>query len=153
MKKRLITAAAAVLLLMGCTGEPADTEPGTDKEPISGDLYSRYSNAVANRAAADSSTAAVSTKYTYLFSDGTNGIYQMDGVLEQDAERIHISQHLNANGMASEIDGYYDGSRLYNTFNGIHYYEDMTPKDVRDSMLMPLEPFVFPQEYLQGVCV
>ena len=151
MKKRLITAVTAALLLMGCGSEPADTKPGPDTEPISGDLYSRYTSAVENRPAADSSTAAISTKYTYLFSDGTNGIYQMDGILEQDEERIHITQHLNANGMASEIDGYYDGSRLYNTFNGIHYYEDMTPKDVRDSMLMPLEPFVFPQDYVQGL--
>ncbi len=146
--KKLITAGCAALLLCGCAPETPDKpEPA----PVTEDLYSRYSEAVSSRLTADSSTAAVSTKYSYLFSDNTTGIYQMDGVLETENDVMHMTQHLNANGMASEIEGWYDGSRLYNTFNGISYYEDMTAKDVRDSMLMPLEPFVFPEEYLQGL--
>ena len=147
MKKMMITA-AAVLLLSGCAQET----PGSDtKPPVTDDLYGQYTSAVSGRLSSESDTAAVSTKYTYLFVDDTTGVYQMDGVLETDGSLMHMTQHLNANGMASEIEGYFDGSRLYNTFNGIHYYEDMTAKDVRDSMLMPLEPYAFPQDYLQGL--
>ncbi len=146
--KKILIAGTAVLLLSGCAQEtPGKPEPS----PVTDDLYSRYSEAVNSRLSSDSYTAAVSSKYSYLFSDNTTGIYQMDGVLETEKEVMHMTQHLNANGMASEIEGWYDGSRLYNTYNGITYYEDMSAKDVRDSMLLPLDPFAFPAEYIQGL--
>lgn len=146
--KKAMTAGLAALLLCSCAPETPDKP---EPVPVSKDLYGRYSEAIGSRRSAGSYTAAVSTKYSYLFADDTTSVYQMDGVLETEGEAMHMTQHLNANGMASEIEGWYDGSRLYNTFNGITYYEDMTAKDVRDSMLMPLEPYVFPEEYIQGL--
>ena len=142
--------AAAALVLCGCR-TPAEETP--KDEPVAKDLYERYAEAINNRPSASSYTAAVSSKYTYYFIDDSNSIYQMDAVLEDDGTEIHMVQHLNANGMASEIEGYYDGSRLYNTFNGVKYYEDMSAKDVRDSVLVPLEPFAFAEDYLQGLSV
>ena len=151
MKTKMKLIAAAALVLCGCQSSPADGSPAD--EPVVKDLYDRYAEAVNSRPSASSYTAAVSSKYTYYFIDNSNSFYQMDGVLEDAGRNIHIVQHLNANGMASEIEGYYDGSRLYNTFNGVSYYEDMSAKDVRDSMLVPLEPYAFPEDYLAGLSV
>lgn len=146
----MIAGALTAFLMLGCT-EGGSVTPEPEPTPIADDLYEQYSSAIAQRPSAASATAAVSTRYSYLFVDDTTGIYQMDGVLEMQDPLMHMTQHLNANGMASEIEGYYDGSRLYNTFNGIHYYEDMSAKDVRDSMLMPLEPYAFAEEDIKGL--
>lgn len=77
------------------------------------------------------------------YSDKTLDTYLMDGVLETDGDSAHYEQHINADGMLSELNGDYYGGRLYNTYNSVNYYEDMDFSNLKKTMLVPLDPYVF----------
>ena len=62
----------------------------------------------------------------------------MDGTYEENEGLIHFMQHMNADGLQSEIEGWYQENRLYMTYNTVNYYEDMEPEQVRELLLVPL---------------
>ncbi|MCR5230166.1 MAG: hypothetical protein K6D03_08565 [Solobacterium sp.] len=150
MNKKLIGILTLALCLCGCGSqsekkeEPEpDASAGTEAVPAAADL-SEYSGLFDSLQKADSWTAGVSLNYRMEFSDGSLGIYQMDGVLEMQDEstdaKAHVTQNIYSDGPASEIEGYYTGGRLYNTYNTVDYYEDMTADNVKEMMLVPLMP-------------
>ena len=105
-----------------------------------------YTSALKNRKIESSWTVSVQSKYTMTYSDKTLDTYLMDGVLETDGDTAHYEQHINADGMLSELNGNYYGGRLYNTYNSVNYYEDMDFSNLKKTMLVPLDPYVFEAE-------
>lgn len=157
VKKRWI--AVLCLMLAGCTGTGNSVSPSVPSsaaaDQTAGDDYDAYLAANQNRKNEDSWTAAVRSSYRMKFSDETYDVYGMDGVLEMtdlSGDPVgHVEQHFDANGMASSLDGYYYGGRLYNTYNGVRYYEDLSLKDMKDLMLVPMDPAVMTREELRSV--
>ncbi len=138
------------LCLCGCgsstekTEEPVPTaSPAAEAASSSADLSS-YDAAFDSLQTSDSWTAGVSLNYRMEYSNGSLGVYQMDGVIEMQDEnadaKAHVAQNIYADGLSSEIEGYYTEGRLYNTYNTVDYYEDMTADDVKMTMLVPLSP-------------
>lgn len=159
VKKRWI--AVLCLMLAGCAGTApsgsVSAASASASETAAEDTYDAYLKANQNRVSADSYTASVRSSYRMKFSDETYDVYGMDGVLEimnlSADPTAHIEQHFDSNGMASSIDGYYYGGRLYNTYNGVKYYEDLSLQDLKGLMLVPMDPAVMMQDELNSVTV
>lgn len=120
-------------------------------QPAAGDIYGQYESAVENRTVADSYTITVKNNYDMHYSDDTMSAYDMDEVLQWDGETGHLSQNIDSNGLRQSFDGYYYGGRLYNTYNNITYYEDMSFDAFIQSMLVPVEPTVFPNDMVENI--
>jgi hypothetical protein len=77
----------------------------------------------------------------------------MDGVLEteEENEKAHLTQHISANGLNSSMESWYYDGTLYNTYNGIEYYEKMGFSDVKDLMLVPLDVYRFPYQLIEKI--
>ena len=154
MKKRIILMITAVLLLGGCakTEVPEETE---DLTPVSGDAYTLFTEDAQNAKKADSWTAGVRCEYRYKFSDDTLSIYAMDGVMEAEQvstdPRGHITQNIIANGMNSVMEGYFLDDVLYNTYNNITYRESMSFNELKQTMLMPLDAYAYPQQVIETI--
>ena len=89
----------------------------------------------------DSWTAYVSCTYDMLFSNGGEAEYNMTGLIEVDEteEKAHLSQTFLADGIeTSELSGWYDDGKLYITFNGVNYYDEMSLEEVKELMLVPM---------------
>ena len=146
---------AVCLMLAGCAGAEPQTEPSSVQETASTEDYEAYLQANENRVNADSWTASARSAYKMKFSDDTYDVYSMDGVLElagiSSDPTAHVEQHFDSNGMASSLHGYYYGGRLYNNYNGVKYYEDISLNDLKGLMLMPLDPQVMPEDSLVSV--
>ena len=148
----LKTITAAVLLaalIAGCAGTdaaeptavPAETAPAAEPEG-----YDRYLERMNAMPKMDNYTAGVQRSYDMKLEDGSRSAYDLDGVLMEQDGRIHLTQHLYSDGMRSEADGWYDGSRLYMTYNQVNYYEDMDPDSVREIAMVPLTPVTVRKE-------
>ena len=91
----------------------------------------------------DSYTAGVHLSYDMHYEDDTYQTYFMDGVLEaQDVKSsviAHSTQNINANGIQSVLDGKYYNNRLYNNYNNVTFYEDMSFEELKQSFLMPFD--------------
>ena len=144
----------AIILLMGCA-KPQDTDEIVQPSisPVAGDAYAHLVEQDKNRVVENTYTVGVISEYKMKYSDDTYDTYDFDGVLEVDGDEAHFIQYLNANGMNSEIQGYYYDDRLYATYNNVSYYEDMSLNDVRASMVSPLEPFVFQEDTIEKITV
>ena len=110
-----------------------------------------YTTTLKNRKIESSWTVSVQSKYTMKYSDKTLDTYLMDGVLETDGDSAHYEQHINADGMLSELNGDYYGGRLYNTYNSVNYYEDMDFSNLKKTMLVPLDPYVFEAKDISSI--
>jgi hypothetical protein len=145
---------AAGLFLSGCasgtasaTASPSPSDSSTPvASAVSGDAYAAYQTAYQNRTQADAWTAAVKESYDMTFSDDTMQSFLLDGVLTLSGigsdPMGQLSQNIDNNGMASTISGWYKGGRLYNTYNGVSYYEDMSVDDLKKTMLVPMDPLL-----------
>ena len=98
-------------------------------------------------------TAAVNNKYLLSFSDETQSAYEMDGIYEGNEadQTAHLSIHINSNGMKSVLDGYYLENRLYSTYNGISYYEEMNFSDTKKTMVVPMIPYFYSENQIESV--
>lgn len=158
-KKTVICLLCALSLsAAGCGGSTSDTAEATPEvritEPQGGDVYQNYADAVNNRPEPDSYTIAVTNSYDMYYSDDTMSAYDMDEVLQvegTDDQTAHLTQNIDSNGMRQYFDGYYYGGRLYNTYNNISYYEDMSFDRLLESMLVPVTPTVFPKDACSSV--
>ena len=132
------------LLLVGCGKHTSQQQSSVEQTVQTDDSTLReYTTALKNRKIESSWTVSVQSKYTMKYSDKTLDTYLMDGVLETDGDSAHYEQHINADGMLSELNGDYYGGRLYNTYNSVNYYEDMDFSNLKKTMLVPLDPYVF----------
>ena len=147
-------------MLWGCAAETAGEPEPSPSAPVSETvvpeadkgLYKAYEDAI-RASHMDSYTAAVQRRYDVQYEDGTKSVYDLDGVIEDDGENIHVVQHINADGIQSEVEGWYDGSRLYMTYNTVEYYEEMDADSVRMIMLVPLKPYAVPEEAVESIAV
>lgn len=148
MKKMMKAWTAVLLIAAGCTADPSGESSGkTDSssqevKPVYGDSEKAYHEACDNMTQSASFTAAVNSMYKMHFSDDTYDTYSFDGVLENDGETAHVKENFLANGLTSVIEGYYYGGRLYNVYNGVTYYEDMSMEELEQTLLVPLGPVI-----------
>ena len=150
--KKLLVVGLVCTLCIGCNSAEEDTPNETPSiTPISGDPFTLLSEDIDNRDIVNTYTVGVISQYKMKYSDNTYDTYNMDGVLEIENSDAHLSQYLNANGMSSTIEGYYYENRLYATYNNINYYEDMELKNVKESMLAPLEPYLFAEDTVETI--
>lgn len=140
-----------VLFLAACaapvqTGNPVfSAEPSakpTDGEMTEETDFAAYHQAMEARDETAAYTAGVRRSYDMEYEDGTKSVYDLDGVIEDSGRELHLQQHINADGIQSEIEGWYEGGRLYMSYNGVRYYEDMGIDEARNIMLVPLRPCV-----------
>ncbi len=156
MNKKILCAMLGVILLFTGCGKKKEEGPKITvstqiKEPVAGDVYEQYTKAVENRKEIDDYTIAVKNSYTMYYSDDTMSAYDMDEVLQRDKDTAHLKQNIDANGMRQTFDGYYYDGRFYNSYNNITYYEDMTFKDLLQSMLVPVTPVAFHKDMVQDI--
>lgn len=90
---------------------------------------------------ASSYTESFQCTYEMAYSDNTKQTFDLDGVLEVDGEKAHYTQNIYGNGAASVLEGWYYDGRLYNTYNGVTYYEDMTLDQLKSAMVVQLTPY------------
>ena len=142
----------ATLLLVGCGKHTAQQQSSVEQTvQIDDSTLGEYTTTLKNRKIESSWTVSVQSKYTMTYSDKTLDTYLMDGVLETDGDSAHYEQHINADGMLSELNGDYYGGRLYNTYNSVNYYEDMDFSNLKKTMLVPLDPYVFEAKDISSI--
>lgn len=151
-----------VCLLAGCGSKAAavsapsqSAQAESTVQTVSSD-YATYENAAEHVVQADNWTAGVTLTYEMQFGDHEgSAYYDMDGTIamvdENSDARAHVRQNIHSDGMESQIDGYYENGRLYNTYNGVTYYEDMQVSDVKQMMLVPLTPVKVEESQVESV--
>ncbi len=151
--QKVIYTLAVLLFLTGCQAKQIETavpsaapEPTTEPSAatemvINAADYEAYQMLMDKADPGSCYTAGVKRTYDMRYEDGSISVYDLDGVIQEAAGKIHITQHLNADGLQSEVEGWYDGSRLYMTYNKVDYYEDMDADSVRGIMLTELKPY------------
>ena len=140
------------LLLVGCGKHTTQGQSSVEQTIQTDDsTLGEYITTLRNRKIESSWTVSVQSKYTMTYSDKTLDTYLMDGVLETDGDSAHYEQHINADGMLSELNGDYYGGRLYNTYNSVNYYEDMDFSNLKKTMLVPLDPYVFEAKDISSI--
>lgn len=146
-------------LLCGCASSSSSAAENTvspsAEASVSSDPFNRYQERISSIPERSSWTASVKEDYDMHFSDDTDQAYTLDGVIEMDEEQsmAHVTQNINANGLASVLEGYYESGRLYNSYNGVTYYEDMTVSDVQSSLLVPMTPIKLKKEQIESIDV
>ena len=101
----------------------------------------------------DNYTAGVQRTYDMRYEDGSISVYDLDGVYEQSGNFLHMIQHINADGIQSETEGWYNGSRMYMTYNTVDFYEDMGLSDAKEVLLVNTEPCEVQDAMLEGIAV
>lgn len=145
--KKQITMIFALALLCGCSNTASTataSASATSAAVMDTDAYTSYASAVKNAGTADSYSSAVNSTYKMAYSDNTTQIFTMDGTLEVSGISnknitAHSTQHISSKGTESNLSGWYYGGRLYNTYNSVTYYEDMSFSDLKKGMLVPME--------------
>lgn len=143
--KKTIAVTAGVCLLYGCAGSQ-ETEPQPQEEHTD-EAYVSYVRDV-ETGRPENFTAAARIAYDMKYEEDILDRYSMDEVLEMQEDTAHIRQNIDGNGVYSSIEGYYFDGKLYNTYNGITYYEPMEPADVQAMMLVPVSPYAFPEKQI-----
>ena len=137
MLRKLLSVLLLVLSVSGCASEPEVLpEPTPSELPES--EYELYRNAISAASLPDSFSAGIRRSYDMRYSNGSISTYDMDGTYEENEGLIHFLQYMNADGLQSEIEGWYEDGRLYMTYNTVTYYEDMEPEQVKQLLLVPL---------------
>jgi len=144
------------LLAGGCRNQEniasASADVAGSIESIDLEAYDAFVEKVNRMPNHESYTCAVQSMYRFAFPNDTFDSYTMDAVMEQEnASRVHLSSHLNANGMAIDSDAYYLDGRCYYDFDVISYYEDMTLSQLKESLLVPLKPATYAKDVLYSI--
>ena len=147
-RNRLLAAVTAAMLAGGCAGASSPAVQTPEPAPVPQETAgaeqtdtTSYHALMAKNQPAENYTAGVKRSYDMHFEDGSITTYDLDGVIEDDGEQIHLTQHINSDGLRAEAEGWYDDGRLYMIYNGVSYYEDMDRDAVKDVMLAELEPY------------
>lgn len=151
--KKTETLLLCAMLMAGCTGTNKEESSDEGRKPLSGDAYTLFSEQMASVKTPESASYAVRCDYKFRFTDDTLSLYSMDGVLECDEtdKTAHLTQHIAANGLNSTMESYYYDETLYNEYNGITYYENMSYANVKELFLVPLDPYAFPSALIDNI--
>ena len=137
MLRKLFIVLLFLICLAGCTEEAEiPNEPASSSVPES--EYELYRSAISAAVLPSAYSAGIRRSYDMHYSNGSISAYDMDGTFEDNEGLIHFIQHMNADGLQSEIEGWYEDGRLYMTYNTVNYYEDMEPEQVKELLLVPL---------------
>lgn len=140
-KTKVLFSVLSALLIAGC-GSPS--APAATASAISSAPAEASSAAAAS---SDSVTAAFSRSYTMDYGEGTvSSIYDLDGTLEEadvnsDSPKAHVQEYIHSGGLESSLEGWYVDGRLYNTYNSVNFYEDMSFSSFEQSLLVPVHPY------------
>ena len=155
MKKGLLL---FTVFLLGCQNNGSGSiEPPVDTgyKPMEGNVYENYVQDYEGRKEMDSFTAGINCQYLYTFVDDTKNAYHMDGVFEANLNNeepiAHMNQHINANGVVISMDGYYYDGTFYNDYSSITYYEEMSYNELKEALLIPMEPTIFPENVIESI--
>lgn len=159
MKKYTYLLLAVLLTASACTSantSASSAASGSSAEPAVLDegTYKEYQDSVSSRPAYESYTVSAMCRYDLIFNENNRITFALDGVLESEngnEGKSHVTQYINSDGLTSIMDGYYYDGRLYNSYNGITYYEEMKQDDIKAMMLVPLDPYPFRQEQVASV--
>ena len=158
--KRQINAVLALTLLCGCSSSKAvstaSSAASASSAPLDQDTYTAYTDSIKNQKKPVSYTAAVNNTYKMAYSDDSTELFSMDGTLaaentDTSQPNAHYTQHISSKGTESNLDGYYYGGRLYNTYNDVNYYEDMSFSNLKSSLLVPLDTFQIQQNAVDSI--
>ncbi|MCH4021604.1 MAG: hypothetical protein LKE61_12080 [Erysipelotrichaceae bacterium] len=133
------------------SASPSASSSSVRTTAMKGDVYSSFTSSISNRVTTDNYTVAVSNTYQMTYSDDTMDAYDMDGVLQMAGDTASISQNIDSNGLRSTFSGNWYGNRLYNSYNGITYYEDMDADKLKTSLLVPLDPLALDQSMIDKI--
>ena len=137
------------LVLAGCAST-ASSSVKEEGQQIS-DAYTSYEKAVENHVYGESWAAALSSSYTMSYSDDTKDTFDFKASLKQENQNVSFTQKINSNGASFDMEGYYLDSRLYNAYNGISYYEDMTYDAFEDTMMIPFDPVSLDESEIRSI--
>ena len=136
--KRVVTILMS-LVLAGCQNTASSSSVMEEGKKIT-DAYASYEKAVENHVYGESWQADLSSNYTMSYSDDTKDTFDFKASLKQENQNVSFTQKINSNGASFDMEGYYLDGRLYNSYNGISYYEDMTYDAFEKTMMVPFDP-------------
>ena len=150
--KKLIVLLCVLLCATGCVNkeQPQNKIEPAKIETISGDAYGALKELIDNREIPKTYSVGVISKYIFQYGEEKRNAFSMDGVLES-SDNIHLEQNINSNGLVSNIEGYYYGGKLYSTYNGISYYEEMDKEEIKKTLLFPIDPYLFDSKNIKKI--
>ena len=153
MKK--ISSLLLCLFICGCaTSVPVTQETAVPSAPASFES-GNYDSYFQNKPMPNSYTASVRSDYEMIYPDASKEMYHMDAVLEaqdlQTSPIAHVAENLDSNGMFIKMEGYFYGDRLYNNYNNVTYYDPMNFAQLKESLLVPMDPYHFNQEEVNQI--
>ncbi|NLH63956.1 MAG: hypothetical protein GX478_07165 [Erysipelotrichaceae bacterium] len=160
--KKQITVLLACMMFCGCSSASgsasasASASPSASAQALDTDAYTAYTASLKDKKTPDSYYAAVNSTYKMDYSDNSNELFVMDGTMEvsgiaANQPSAHTTQHISSKGTESDLSGDYYGGRLYNTYNNVNYYEDMSFNDLKSSLLVPLDAYQIPQTSIASI--
>ncbi|MBR2811763.1 MAG: hypothetical protein IKD69_10315 [Solobacterium sp.] len=148
---------ACLLAVSGCVQNSSSLRQSSSVQEseiqIDRDVYDSFAADTENRKSPASYVAAVQTLYTLTYTDTALEKFGMDAVLEVEDSSAKFSHYMDVNGVSLHMQGWYEDGRLYNDYNGLKYYEDMKLDDVRQLLIVPLDPAVFSQDAIKSISV
>ena len=149
------------ILTIGCTpAKPAEEPTAAPVETTAAaedfsSLYQEYTQAYGRQDQRTSWTAGVKCTYERTYNNDSNERFEMDGVLEIDGipgnPEAHYTQSMNSDGVQFQLEGDYYGGVLYNTYNGVSYYEEHTVDQLFQVMLVPLHGIMMTEEQISAM--
>lgn len=139
-KRKTVTGVllSSLLILSGCGKQSADSSMKEEKETPVSDAYNTWKK-TSEGVKTDNYTADYECHYTMTFSDNTKTSFDLSGNLKVDNESSSYTQNVNSNGTEFALAGYYMNGRLYNSYNDIKYYEDMSFEDYLGTLMVPFD--------------
>lgn len=139
-KRKTVTCVllSSLFILSGCGKQSADSSMKEGKETPVSDAYDVWKK-TAEGVKTDNYTADYECHYTMTFSDDTKTSFDLSGKLKVADENSSYTQSVNSNGTEFTLAGYYMNGRLYNSYNDIKYYEDMSFEDYLGTLMVPFD--------------
>ena len=146
--KITVICTALFLILSGCG---STSSAGSDEGKNITDAYGSYQSSVENQSDSTSWRADLSCSYTMSYSDDTKDTFDFDASIEKEKENAYFTQKINSNGASFNMEGYYLDGRLYNSYNGISYYEDMSYDDFLKTMMIPFDALSLSDDQIDSI--
>ena len=146
--KITVICTALFLILSGCG---STSSAGSDEGKNITDAYGSYQSSVENQSDSTSWRADLSCSYTMSYSDDTKDTFDFDASIEKEKENAYFTQKINSNGASFNMEGYYLDGRLYNSYNGISYYEDMSYDEFLKTMMIPFDALSLSDDQIDSI--
>ena len=146
--KITVICTALFLILSGCG---STSSAGSDEGKNITDAYGSYQSSVENQSDSTSWRADLSCSYTMSYSDDTKDTFDFDASIEKEKENAYFTQKINSNGASFNMEGYYLDGRLYKSYNGISYYEDISYDDFLKTMMIPFDALSLSDDQIDSI--